>query len=93
MEDISTNSEEQMAAAIRTMVEVAELYEYTFNTESGMKVLEHLNNMTSLSSLQANDMMDAQVEVAPSDFMFIREGQDQVVRFIVRMMQFYRENK
>jgi hypothetical protein len=94
IDEIEQNTTEQMDAMRNAMLEVAELYYFTFNNHTtGEKVLEHLTNMSNGSSLNGNDMMDANASVGPSDFMFIREGQDQVIRFINRMINFYKESK
>ena len=93
MDEIEQNTDEQMQAMRRAMLEVGELYHITFGTPTGMKVLEHLTNMTCGSSLNGNDLMDANASVSAAEFMFIREGQDTVVRFINKMMKFYKESK
>ena len=88
-----TYTDEEIAAAQKAMRDVAELYFLTFGTDTGQKVLEHFDNVAKQSSLQSNDFMDAQVNLEAGDFMFMREGQDQVIRFIHRMINFYKENK
>ena len=37
-----------------------------------------------------NPMMDVQATIQPSDFMFMREGQNQVIRYIKAMMMLYK---
>lgn len=71
----------------------AEHYSLTFNTDTGKEVMKDIKYMTSLSSLSGNDMMDVSVNVNPSDLMFIREGQNQVIRYIEMMIKFYKDNK
>ena len=93
MDEIDRHTNEQMEAIRRATLEVAELYHTAFNTPAGQKVLEHITNMTCGSSLNGNDMMDANASVSASEFMFIREGQDTVVRFINKMIGFYKEQK
>jgi len=92
MDDMGTVTDEQIRNTMVAMREVAQLYNTTFKSETGQKVLKHLTDMTEGSSLSGNDLMDANVNVSPSEFMFIREGQDQAVRFIKRMIKYYEEN-
>lgn len=92
MDDFNTPTDEQVQQAKNAIKEVAQLYHIIFTSEQGQKVFAHLNNMTKGSSLSGNDMMDANVNVSPSEFMFMREGQDQVVRHIARMLKYYQEN-
>lgn len=93
MDEVEQNTQEQMEEMKRAMLEVGELYHTTFESPVGIKVKEHLTKMTSGSSLNGNDMMDANASVSAAEFMFMREGQNQVVRFIDRIIKFYTENK
>lgn len=93
MDEIEQNTADQMAAMKLAMLQVAELYHLTFGTPTGQKVMEHLTDMTCGSSLNGNDMMDVNVNVSPTEFMLIREGQDMVVRHINKMIKFYKEQK
>lgn len=93
MEDFDNiPTDEQIQQSKNAIREVAQLYHMVFTSEQGFKVLQHIDNMTKGSSLSGNDMMDANVNVSPSEFMFMREGQDQVVRHIARMIKYYQEN-
>ena len=93
IDEIAQNTQEQIEAMKQAMLEVGELYKLTFDTPAGKKVLEHLTNMTKGSALNGNDMLDINASVAASEFMFIREGQDTVIRFINKMITFFKENK
>lgn len=72
---------------------IAEQYFRTFGTPYGIKVLEHLTTMLDASCLSSNEMMTSDVNVNPSDFVFIREGQNQVIRYLKMMINFYKDNK
>ena len=93
MEENNTYTDEQIEEMKEAMRKHAELFYMTFGTEPGMKVLEHLKKLSNQSSLQGNDFGDANVSVSASEFMFIREGQDQVIRYLDRMVQYYKENR
>ncbi len=45
-----------------------------------------------LSSIAPNEMMDIQSNLTVEQIQLIREGQDQVVRYIQNMVRFYKEN-
>lgn len=64
-----------------------------FNTSDGKVVLDLLKTETNRSSLSGNMFMDGDANVNPSDFMFMREGQNSVVRFIENTMKYYGEYK
>ena len=72
---------------------LAEQFYIVFNSKAGKKVLEHFKEMTDCSVLTPNHMCDGQGEVTPSDFVFIREGQNQVIRYIERLKTYYKENR
>ncbi len=93
MDEIEQNTQEQLEEMKRAMLEVGELYHITFDTPAGQKVLEHLTKMTCGSSLTGNDMMDANASVSAAEFMCIREGHNQVIRFINKLITFYKDQK
>ena len=93
MDDIEQNTQDQMAVMRQHMMNTGELYAHTFDTPTGKKVLAHLTAMTYGSSLNSNDMMDANAKVSATEFMCMREGQDSVIRYINRIITFYKENK
>ena len=73
--------------------ELSEYYFYAFETGPGAKVIEDLERLLSESCLSVTGAMDFQANIAPEQLMFIREGQNQVVRHIKKMIQYYKENK
>lgn len=93
MEEIQTNTEKALKEMNKILRLKAEHYSLTFKTDIGKVVMDDLKSMTALSSLSGNDMMDVNVNVNPSDLMFIREGQNQVIRYIEMLIKFYGENK
>ena len=93
IDEVEQNTQDQMEEMKQATIRVGELYHTTFSTPAGMKVMEHLTNMTCGSSLTGNDMMDSNAQVKASEFVFIREGQDTVIRFINKLIKFYKENK
>ena len=72
---------------------IAEYYYHTFETPHGKKALEHLEGLVDISVLASNPMIDIQADVNPSDFVFMREGHNQVVRYIKTMIKYYKENR
>lgn len=93
MDEINTNTENTLKKMNRDLRKKAELYHLTFNTDTGKEVIKHLETMTSLSHLAGNDLMDVSVNVSPSEFIFMREGQGQMLRYIKMMLKFFKENK
>lgn len=92
-DEIEQHTAEQMEEMRRAVLTLSEFYNLTFSTPTGLKVLEHLTDMTCGSSLNSNDMMDANASVQAAEFVFIREGQNNVLRYIKRMIAFYKEQK
>lgn len=64
-----------------------------FNSPDGEVVMKLLKTETDKSSLSGNLFMDGEANVNPADFMFIREGQNSVVRFIENTIKYYKEYK
>ena len=93
MDEIQLNTEETLKEMNRKLRNKAFNYASAFNTDTGKAVIKDLKSMTALSHLTGNDMMDVNVNVNPSDLMFLREGQNQVTRYIEMMIKFYKENK
>lgn len=75
------------------LLKIASLYHLVFTSDQGGEVLRHMVSCLGNSHLSSNVMMDMDVSLNPTDFMFIREGQDSVVRHITRMMKYWEENK
>jgi len=93
MDDIDTNTAEALKTMNRELRKQAEFYHLTFNTDTGREVMKHMESMTSVSHLSGNDLMDVSVNVSPAEFVFLREGQCQVIRYIKTMIKFYEENR
>jgi len=72
---------------------LAEYMYHTFNTESGKKILVYFDNVASQSVLSGSPMMDAQTSVNPAEFVFMREGNNQVIRYIKQLINHYKENR
>lgn len=77
----------------RDFLNVSELYFYAFGDGPGAKVLAHLQSTLEGSNLNANSVCDFQAEITPEQLMFLREGQNQVLRHIKAMMEYYRTNR
>lgn len=94
MEEQKNISEEALAEMRAAIKLNSELYYAVFATESGEKLIGQLENMTmNLSSLNTNEMMDINAQLEPRDMMNMREGQDQVIRYIKNMVKFYKDNR
>lgn len=93
MDEIQQNTDEAMKEMHDKLKLAAEYYHLTFGTDTGKVVLSHLKEMTAGSTLSGNDMIDVSVNINPSDLVFMREGQNQVVRYITKMIKFYGDNK
>lgn len=92
--DNETPINEELARDNQEFLQMAEAFYNCFQQPFGHMILDHLDKMTKEQSfLVPNGMMDCQATITPSDFVFIREGQGQVVRYIVNMLKFYEENK
>lgn len=93
MDEIEMETQRQIADMKAAIKVRSQYYHLAFKTKSGKKVLELLDDMTTVqSSLCVNELMDADGTVTPEGAMYIREGQDQVIRYIKRMIKFYEEN-
>jgi len=79
--------------ANRSLLNLSEYYYHAFGDGPGAKVLQDLTQLTELSCLSPNGAMDFQAEISPEQLMFIREGQNQVIRHIKQMIKYYKENK
>lgn len=77
----------------KEFLNVAEHYYYAFGDGPGAKVLAHLQSTLEGSNLNPNGACDFQAEITPEQLMFIREGQNQVLRHIKNMMMYYKENR
>lgn len=84
---------DQMVEASKALLNLAEYYYHAFGDGPGEKVLQDLTQLTELSCLSPNGAMDFQAEISPEQLMFIREGQNQVIRHIKQMMKYYKENR
>ena len=70
--------------------ELSKVFDRVFNSHDGQAILKHLEIIHGQSCLMTNPMMDVQATIQPSDFMFMREGQNQVIRYIKAMMMLYK---
>jgi hypothetical protein len=75
------------------MLKATEAYFYTFSSETGAKVLADLERVLDGSLLTPTAVCDFQAEITPEQLMFMREGQQQVLRYIKTMMKYYKDNK
>lgn len=82
-----------MMESSKELFKLSEYYYQTFLTTAGDKVLKDLSTITRQSNLSPNKALDFQAEVTPEILMAIREGQNQLVRYIEQMMNYYRENR
>lgn len=81
-----------MQEAHNDFLNISEYYYHTFNNGPGEKVLEDLSELINLSFLSPNKVMDFHAEIKPEQLMFIREGNNQVIRYIKNMIKYYQEN-
>jgi len=89
-ENISDEAVAEMRANIKAN---SELYHIVLENEAGKKLIEKLEEMTrNQSSMNPNEMMDINAQIEPRDMMCMREGQDQVIRYVKNMVKFYKEN-
>lgn len=87
MEDHQTQLEE----ANRRLLNISEYYYHTFKDKPGINVLEDLEKLCSVPGLNPNNAMDFQAEIKPEQLLFMREGQNQIVRYIKNMILYYEE--
>ena len=93
MNEVEQNTDEQMRLMRENIKKNSLPFHTTFETETGKQVLALLDTMTkALSSIAPNEMMDVQSNLTVGQTQLIREGQDQVVRYIKNMVRFYKEN-
>jgi hypothetical protein len=76
---------DQLEEASKALFNLSEYYHYAFVDGAGAKVLEDLTQLTELSCLSPNRVLDFQAEISPEQLMFIRD--------IKQMMKHYSENK
>jgi hypothetical protein len=93
MDDINTDPTEQMKKMQSDYLNTSSDYAHAFDSDTGRAVIKDLKAMTEISVLSGNNMMTASVNVSPAEFVFIREGQNQVVKYIEQLIKFYGENK
>ena len=91
MEEVDNKA--QWDKILQDNLKVAANFHLVFTSDQGQEVMAHLMAMASESVLSPNALFDCKAELNPSDCTFIREGQNQVVRYIQRLMKFYAENK
>jgi hypothetical protein len=84
---------EPMVEANQALLNLSENYYHTFKEGPGKKVIDDLNNIIELSCLSPNGAMDFQAEISPEQLMFMREGQNQVIRYIKQMIKYFKENR
>lgn len=83
----------EMVDQARAWLNLSEYYYHAFGDGPGAKVLEDLERLLNESCLSTTGAMDFQAEISPEQLMFLREGQNQVVRHIKKMMTYYKENR
>jgi len=93
--DSLANNDDYLKQVQIEQVKRASFYYNLFTSPHGKRVLEDLEKECSCSHLTGNSMMDFNADVAPSEFMFLREGQNLVLRYIKRLIEFYsnKENR
>lgn len=72
---------------------VSEYYFHAFSDGPGAKVLDNLQSTLEGSNLMPTGACDFHCEVTPEQLMFMREGQQQVLRYIKALMKYYKENR
>lgn len=77
----------------RDFLNVTEYYYAAFGFGPGAKALDHLQSTLEGSNLTPNGVCDFQCEITPEQLMFMREGQQQVLRHIKNMMKYFKENR
>lgn len=86
------NNEDKLQQAYDDELMIKEAMWVTFNTDRGKEVLEHLRSETiEFPTFQENNISDRTVELDPNTFMLLREGNNQVVRYIERKMKEYEQ--
>jgi hypothetical protein len=83
----------EMVEAAKAWLNLSEYYFHAFGDGPGAKVLEDLEKLLTESCLTPTGAMDFQAEISPEQLMFMREGQNQVVRHIKKMIQYYKEHR
>ena len=87
------NNNQQLNDIAKEMLKTTEAYFYTFSYDNGVKVLANLETVLNGSLLTPTAACDFQAEITPEQLMFMREGQQQVLRYIKTMMKYYKDNK
>lgn len=87
------NNNQQLNDMAKEMLKATEAYFYAFKSETGMKVLDDLERILNGSLLVVTAACDFQAEINPGQLMMIREGQNQVLRYIKAMIKYYEDNK
>lgn len=82
----------QLEEANRKLLNISEYYYHTFKEKSGDNVLDDLEKLCYSPGLIPNNAMDFQSEITPEQLLFMREGQNQIIRYIKNMILYYKEN-
>ena len=84
--DINANIEKQKDDLLQT----AEYFYHAFKSPTGKKVLELLKSCTIDISVLDVQISDANGNMNPNEFVFMREGQNQIIRFIEQQIKIYK---
>lgn len=78
-------NEEMMAAALEKQMELARLVHNVFETPQGIDLMDRLYNLTQGAPLMrvSGSLVEGEVALSPSDWAYIREGQNSVIRFLL----------
>jgi hypothetical protein len=69
-----------------------ESFYLTFTSDTGKGVLEYLKRYTlEYPNLSLNSLYDGDLVLTPQEFMFVREGQNQVIRYIENVIKKHHE--
>lgn len=91
--ELHTEEEQkELEKAQQELIKLASVYDSAFRSEHGSLVLEHLEASCDRSVLSPTVFMtDLNAQVTPENFAFIREGQNQVIRYIKKMINIWQD--
>jgi len=85
----SEQNEAMMREAVEEQMELARLVHNVFETPQGIDLMDRLYRMTQGAPLMkvSGSLVSGEVALAPSDWAYIREGQNSVIRFLLDQIE------
>jgi hypothetical protein len=82
-------NEEMMRAAVEQQMEMARLVHSVFETPQGKELMERLYSLTQAAPLMkvSGSLVEGEVALATSDWAYLREGQNSIIRFLLAQIE------